>query len=52
MFFEGEHGNERDGVYRALDADERRAATGRWIDRAPAMEAQALAVSWDVVLRT
>jgi protocatechuate 3,4-dioxygenase, beta subunit len=51
MFFEGERGNERDGVYRALDADERRAATGRYVDRAPGMEPQALAVSWDVVLR-
>lgn len=51
MFFEGERGNERDGVYRALDAGERRAATGRYVDRGPGMEAQALAVSWDVVLR-
>jgi protocatechuate 3,4-dioxygenase beta subunit len=51
MFFEGERGNERDGVYRALDAGERRAATGRWTDRAPELEPQALAVSWDVVLR-
>jgi protocatechuate 3,4-dioxygenase, beta subunit len=51
MFFEGERGNERDGVYRALDADERRAATGRWVERAPGTEPQALAVAWDVVLR-
>jgi protocatechuate 3,4-dioxygenase beta subunit len=51
MFFEGERGNEEDGVYRALAADERRAATGRYVDRSPGMEAQALAVSWDVVLR-
>jgi protocatechuate 3,4-dioxygenase, beta subunit len=51
MFFEGERGNERDGVFRALDASERRAATGRYVDRGPGMEAQALAVSWDVVLR-
>jgi protocatechuate 3,4-dioxygenase, beta subunit len=51
MFFEGERANDRDGVYRALDRDERRAATGRWVDRAPGMEPQALAVSWDVVLR-
>jgi protocatechuate 3,4-dioxygenase, beta subunit len=52
MFFEGERGNERDGVYRALGADERRAATGRWVDRAAGMEARALAVAWDVVLGT
>jgi protocatechuate 3,4-dioxygenase, beta subunit len=51
MFFEGERGNERDGVYSALAADERRAATGRYVGRAPEMEPQALAVSWDVVLR-
>ncbi len=51
MFFEGERGNERDGVYRALAADERRAATGHYVDRAAGMESGALAVSWDVVLR-
>lgn len=51
MFFEGERGNERDGVYRALAADERGAATGRYVDRGPGMEADALAVAWDVVLR-
>src|SRR5262249_40023512 len=50
MFFEGERGNDADGVYRALARDERRAATGRYVDRAPGMEAEALAVSWDVVL--
>jgi protocatechuate 3,4-dioxygenase, beta subunit len=50
MFFEGERGNDRDGVYRALGPDERRAATGRYVERAPGMEAQALAVAWDVVL--
>jgi protocatechuate 3,4-dioxygenase, beta subunit len=52
MFFEGERDNERDGVYRALDRDERRAATGRYADPAPGAEARSLAVSWDVVLRT
>jgi protocatechuate 3,4-dioxygenase, beta subunit len=52
MFFEGERGNESDGVYRALDSDERRAATGRWVDRAPGMEERSLAVAWDVVLGT
>ncbi len=51
MFFEGERGNERDGVYRALDAEERRAATGHYVDRAAGMEPRSLAVSWDVVLR-
>jgi protocatechuate 3,4-dioxygenase, beta subunit len=51
MFFQGERGNERDGVYRALAADERRAATGRYVDPGQGMEPGALAVSWDVVLR-
>ena len=50
MFFEGERGNEQDGVYAALDRDERRAATGHYVDRADGMEAKALAVSWDIVL--
>jgi protocatechuate 3,4-dioxygenase beta subunit len=50
MFFEGERGNEQDGVYAALDRDERRAATGRYVERSGDMEAQSLAVSWDVVL--
>jgi hypothetical protein len=52
MFFEGEKGNERDGPYRSLGRDDRRAATGRSVDPAPGMEPQALAVAWDVVLRT
>jgi protocatechuate 3,4-dioxygenase beta subunit len=50
MFFEGERANDGDGVFHALTRDERRAATGRYVDRAPGMEAQALAVAWDVVL--
>jgi protocatechuate 3,4-dioxygenase beta subunit len=51
MFFEGEKENDRDGVYRSLARDERAAATGRYVERAAGMEAQALAVAWDVVLR-
>jgi protocatechuate 3,4-dioxygenase beta subunit len=50
MFFEGERLNERDGLYRALGRDDRRAATGRWTDRSPDMEADALAVAWDIAL--
>ncbi len=52
MFFEGEAGNERDGLYRYLNVEERRAATSRYVDRGPAMEPDALAVVWDVVLGT
>lgn len=51
MFFEGEAMNERDGLYRYLDRDGRRSATGRFVDRAPGMEPDALAASWDIVLR-
>ena len=50
MFFEGERLNERDGLYRALSLEERHAATGHWVDRAPDMEADAIAVAWDIVL--
>jgi len=50
MFFEGEAMNERDFLYRNLDAAARRAATGRFVDRGGAMEAQALAAAWDIVL--
>jgi len=50
MFFEGEALNERDGLYRALARDERRAATGRWVDLARDMEKGALAVDWDIAL--
>jgi protocatechuate 3,4-dioxygenase beta subunit len=35
MFFEGEAGNERDGLYRYLSADDRRASTGRYVDPRP-----------------
>ncbi|MFO1314276.1 MAG: protocatechuate 3,4-dioxygenase [Burkholderiales bacterium] len=51
MFFEGEPGNERDGLYRYLGRDDRRSATGRFVDRASGMEPDALAASWDIVLR-
>jgi hypothetical protein len=50
MFFEGERLNERDGLYRALSREDRRATTARWVDRAPEMEADAFAVAWDIVL--
>ncbi len=50
MFFEGERLNERDGLYLALSREERRAATGRWTDRAPDMEADAVAAAWDIVM--
>ena len=50
MFFEGEAGNERDFLYRQLDRDQRRAATGHFVERAAAMEADALAASWNIVL--
>jgi len=52
MFFEAEALNERDFLFRSLDARGRRAATGRFVDRGTAMEAQALAVQWDIVLAT
>ena len=51
MFFEGEAGNERDGLYRYLSADDRRASTGRYVDRARAAEDGSVAVVWDIVLR-
>jgi protocatechuate 3,4-dioxygenase, beta subunit len=51
MFFEGEAGNERDGLYRYLSADDRRASTGRYVDRARDAEDGSLAVVWDIVLR-
>jgi len=51
MFFEGERLNERDGLYRWLSREDRRAATGRWVERASNMEAKALAAEWDIVLR-
>jgi protocatechuate 3,4-dioxygenase beta subunit len=51
MFFEGEPHNERDGLYRYLSADDRRASTGRYVDRARAAEDGSLAVVWDIVLR-
>jgi hypothetical protein len=33
-----------------LSREDRRAATGRWTDRSPGAEADALAVAWDIVL--
>ena len=52
MFFEGEARNERDGLYRYLGADDRRASTGRYVDRARAAEDGSVAVVWDIVLAT
>lgn len=52
MFFEGDKGNERDFLYRNLGANERRASTGRWSDRAAGMESDAVVAVWDIVLRT
>jgi protocatechuate 3,4-dioxygenase beta subunit len=51
MFFEGEPLNERDFLYRYLGLDDRRASSGRPVDRAPTMEPDALAVTWDIVLK-
>lgn len=51
MFFEGEALNERDFLYRYLGRDDRRASTGRPVDRTQPMEPDALAVSWDIVLK-
>ena len=50
MFFENEARNERDFLYRNLDAAARRASTARFVDRSGAMEPQAIAATWDVVL--
>jgi protocatechuate 3,4-dioxygenase beta subunit len=50
MFFEGEKLNGRDDIFRSLDRDGQRAALGTWTDRAGDMEADALAVAWDIVL--
>ncbi|MFO1323463.1 MAG: intradiol ring-cleavage dioxygenase [Burkholderiales bacterium] len=52
MFFDGEPMNERDGLYRYLSRDDRSASTGRYVDRGAQMEADAVAVAWDIVLRT
>ncbi len=50
MLFEGDKLNGRDEVFRVLDRDAQRSAIGAWTDRAGDMEADALAVSWDIVL--
>lgn len=50
MFFEDEAGNERDFLYRNLDAAGRRASTGRFVARSEIVGPQALAVTWDIVL--
>jgi protocatechuate 3,4-dioxygenase, beta subunit len=51
MFFEGDPGNDGDFLYRNLAAADRRAATGRFADRAPGMETDAVVTTWDIVLR-
>ena len=50
MFFEGEASNQRDGLYRYLSVDDRRASTGRYVDRARGAEDGSVAVVWDIVL--
>jgi protocatechuate 3,4-dioxygenase beta subunit len=50
MFFEGEKRNERDGLFRSLDQDARRALTARPAEPAPGAQAGALALAWDIVL--
>lgn len=50
MFFEGEALNERDGLYRYLSVDDRRASTARYVDRARAAEDGSVAVTWDIVI--
>lgn len=52
MFFPDETLNERDGLWRYLDRDQRRASVARYVDRSADMEGGALAASWDVVLKT
>lgn len=52
MFFEGDAGNERDFLYRNLGAEDRRASTGRFVDRTTGMESDAVVTVWDIVLRT
>jgi protocatechuate 3,4-dioxygenase, beta subunit len=47
MFFEGEAMNDRDGLYRYLSRDDRRASTARFV---AASEPDAVAVAWDIVL--
>ena len=51
MFFEGEPANERDGLFRYLSREDRRASTGRFVDRSTSMEPDAVAVVWDIVLK-
>lgn len=50
MFFEGEKLNGRDELFRSLDREGQRAVTGTWAERAGDMEADALALAWDIVL--
>lgn len=52
MFFAGEAGNDRDGLFRWLSRAEQQASTARYVNRSGAMESGALAVTWDIVLGT
>ena len=50
MFFEGDPGNERDFLFRNLSVEDRRASTGRFVDRSAGMESDAVVTVWDIVL--
>ena len=52
MFFEGDKANERDFLYRNLDAADKRAATGSFGERTAGMEPDAVVTVWDIVLKT
>lgn len=52
MFFPDEALNERDGLWKYLDHDQRRASAARYADHSAEMEPGALAATWDVVLTT
>ena len=52
MFFDGDPGNERDFLFRNLAVDDQRASTGRFADRGPGMEPDAVVTVWDIVLKT
>lgn len=51
MYFSGEPGNERDGIYGRLDAAERMAATAVVLPAQDGTEPDSLVLRWDIVLR-
>lgn len=51
MFFDGDPDNERDFLFRNLGTDDQRASTGRFADRGPGMETDAVVTVWDIVLK-